>query len=116
MAAEVEGYATRLRRLGAIMDFGFRLRVAGVGLSEAKETPEIRSYVAPTTATITKPTIIDERTRIKFITGHENELSARSPLCELQQCFSERFHCQRLTHSTAPCPATRPLAKQAVNK
>jgi len=34
----------------AIMDFGFR--VAGVGRSAAKETPEFRSYLAPTPATL----------------------------------------------------------------
>lgn len=36
------------------MDFGFLFWVAGVGLSEAKESPGFRSYFIPTPAILTK--------------------------------------------------------------
>ena len=45
------------------MDFCFRFWVAGVGLSAAQETPGFRSYLTPTPATLTKLTIIHERTQ-----------------------------------------------------
>jgi len=46
------------------MDFGLWIRVAGVGLSYAKETPRFRSYLTPTSTTLTKSTIMDERTQV----------------------------------------------------
>ena len=46
------------------MDFCFRFWVAGVGQSAAKETPGFRSYLTPTPATLTKLTIIHERTHV----------------------------------------------------
>ena len=48
------------------MGLGICFWVAGVGQSAAKETPGFRSYLTPTTATLTKLTIIRERTQYRL--------------------------------------------------
>ena len=48
------------------MDLGICFWVAGVVVSSANETPGFRSYLTPTPATLTKLTIIRERTHLQI--------------------------------------------------
>ena len=84
------------------MDFGFLFWVAGVELSEAKETPGFRSYLTPTPATLNKLTIIHEHTQIRnafhfFLRLHAHTYFVDGPPVEFDVWRVERKTCcQRL--------------------